>query len=75
MKDLRVVVFPSECVFALCWLVLQMHAFCKFILKSFFFLLDFITQHNTEVTVLAGRERLHLLSKERDLNDCPMSQQ
>uniref|UniRef100_A0A9J7ZDP3 Ig-like domain-containing protein n=1 Tax=Cyprinus carpio carpio TaxID=630221 RepID=A0A9J7ZDP3_CYPCA len=29
MKDLRVVVFPSECVFALYWLVLQMHAFWR----------------------------------------------
>ncbi|KAF4107030.1 uncharacterized protein LOC131549756 isoform X2 [Onychostoma macrolepis] len=31
MKDLRVVVFPSECVFALYWLVLQMHAFWRIV--------------------------------------------
>ncbi|XP_057211584.1 uncharacterized protein LOC130567480 [Triplophysa rosa] len=29
MKDLRVIVFPSECIFALFLLVLQMHAFWK----------------------------------------------
>ncbi|XP_048065723.1 uncharacterized protein LOC125279758 isoform X2 [Megalobrama amblycephala] len=29
LKDLRVIVFPSECVFALYWLVLQMHAYWK----------------------------------------------
>ncbi|XP_051744145.1 uncharacterized protein LOC127509450 isoform X2 [Ctenopharyngodon idella] len=30
-KDLRVIVFPSECVFALYWLGLQMHAFWKIV--------------------------------------------
>ncbi len=38
MKDLRVIVFPSECAFALYWMVLQMHAYCKYLLKSSFFL-------------------------------------
>ncbi len=37
MKDLRVIVFSSECAFALYWMVLQMHAYCKYLLKSFFF--------------------------------------
>ncbi len=31
MKDLRVIVFPSEYAFALYWLVLQMHAYCKYL--------------------------------------------
>ncbi len=37
MKDLRVIVFSSECAFALYWLVLQMHAYCKYLLQSIFF--------------------------------------
>ncbi|XP_048065767.1 uncharacterized protein LOC125279788 [Megalobrama amblycephala] len=31
LKDLRVIVFPSECVFALYWLGLQMHAVWKIV--------------------------------------------
>ncbi|XP_048057538.1 uncharacterized protein LOC125274983 [Megalobrama amblycephala] len=31
LKDLRVIVFPSECVFALYWLGLQMHAYWKIV--------------------------------------------
>ncbi|XP_050956637.1 uncharacterized protein LOC127157433 [Labeo rohita] len=31
MKDLRVIVFPSECVFALYWLFLQMHALWRIV--------------------------------------------
>ncbi|XP_051744131.1 uncharacterized protein LOC127509449 isoform X5 [Ctenopharyngodon idella] len=31
LKDLRVIVFPSECVFALYWLGLQMHGFWKIV--------------------------------------------
>ncbi len=39
MKDLRVIVFPSECAFALYWMVLLMHAYCKYLLKySFYFI-------------------------------------
>ncbi|XP_059415140.1 uncharacterized protein LOC132149752 [Carassius carassius] len=35
MKDMRVVVFPSECVFALYWLVLQMHDFWRIVTSGF----------------------------------------
>ncbi|CAM4334014.1 unnamed protein product [Leuciscus chuanchicus] len=35
LKDLRVIVFPSECVFALCWLILLMHAYWKVVTKKF----------------------------------------
>ncbi|XDV12336.1 hypothetical protein PO909_001037 [Leuciscus waleckii] len=31
LKDLRVIVFPSECVFALYWLILLLHAYCKYL--------------------------------------------
>ncbi|XP_077058330.1 uncharacterized protein LOC143710953 [Siphateles boraxobius] len=35
LKDLRVIVFPSECVFALYWLVLLMHADWKAVTTKF----------------------------------------
>ncbi|XDV12344.1 hypothetical protein PO909_001042 [Leuciscus waleckii] len=35
LKDLRVIVFPSECVFALYWLILLMHAYCKYLFNFF----------------------------------------
>ncbi|XP_052406637.1 uncharacterized protein LOC127952287 [Carassius gibelio] len=35
LKDLGVIVFPSECVFALYWLVLQMHAYWKIVTTGF----------------------------------------
>ncbi|KAL1278844.1 hypothetical protein QQF64_025517 [Cirrhinus molitorella] len=35
VKDLRVIVFPSESVFALYWLVLQMHAYWKIVTTRF----------------------------------------
>ncbi|XP_058626730.1 uncharacterized protein LOC131537377 isoform X2 [Onychostoma macrolepis] len=35
LKDLRVIVFPSECAFALYWLVLQMHAYWKIVTTGF----------------------------------------
>ncbi len=34
MKDLRVIVFSSECAFALYWMVLQMLAYCKYLLRG-----------------------------------------
>ncbi|KAK7174274.1 hypothetical protein R3I93_001469 [Phoxinus phoxinus] len=35
LKDLRVIVFPSECVFALYWLILVMHADWKVVTTKF----------------------------------------
>lgn len=35
LKDLGVIVFPSECVFALYWLALQMHAYWKIVTTGF----------------------------------------
>ncbi|XP_039544379.1 uncharacterized protein LOC120490925 isoform X7 [Pimephales promelas] len=35
LKDLRLIVFPSECVFALYWLILLMHAYWKDVTSKF----------------------------------------
>ncbi|XP_026076536.1 uncharacterized protein LOC113054939 [Carassius auratus] len=34
MKDMRVIVFPSESVFVLCWLILQMHAYWRIVIAG-----------------------------------------
>ncbi|ROL54703.1 Junctional adhesion molecule-like [Anabarilius grahami] len=45
LKDLRFIVFPSEGVFALYWLILQMHAYCKYRLKLFVCIFSIIEQY------------------------------